>query len=283
MANNIALHQAYLKQLDEVYMADSKSAVLDTEVINSALEGKKFIVDKMELSGLANYDRNTGYVQGDVTLTQEELDPNYDRGRKFSVDTMDDLETGYIAFGKLGAEFERTKVIPEVDAFRFANYAKNAGTTTEGSLTADNIESAIDTAIASLTNSEVPETDRYLFVTPSVYGALKQALPRRFSSEQVVNRNITTFDTMPIIVVPEGRFNTAIELTANGYNATGNKINFLLVHKGAVAQFAKHKASNVISPEDNQSADAYILKYRHYGLSQVYANKTAGIYAHTQA
>jgi hypothetical protein len=132
MANNIALHQAYLKQLDEVYMADSKSAVLDTEVINSALEGKKFIVDKMELSGLANYDRNTGYVQGDVTLTQEELDPNYDRGRKFSVDTMDDLETGYIAFGKLGAEFERTKVIPEVDAFRFANYATNAGTTTEG-------------------------------------------------------------------------------------------------------------------------------------------------------
>ena len=70
MANNIALHKAYLKQLDEVYMAEAKSSVLDTETIDSTIEGKKFTVDKMELSGLANYDRNTGYVQGDVTITQ---------------------------------------------------------------------------------------------------------------------------------------------------------------------------------------------------------------------
>ena len=283
MANNIALHKAYLKQLDEVYMAEAKSSVHDTETIDSTIEGKKFTVDKMELSGLANYDRNTGYVQGDVTITQEELDPNYDRGRKFSVDTMDDLETGYIAFGKLGAEFERTKVIPEVDAFRFANYATNAGNTANGALNADNVGEAIDTAIATLTNSEVPETDRILFVRPSVYGALKQSLTRRFGNEQSINRNIETFDLMPIVVVPEGRFNTEVTLGANGYTADGSKINFLIVHKGAVAQFAKHKASNVISPEDNQFADAYIMKYRHYGLSKVYENKSAGIYAHTEA
>ena len=283
MANAITLHKAYLKQLDEVYKADSKSAILDTEMIDSAKEAKTFTVDKIELSGLANYDRNNGYTAGDVTLTQEEVTPNYDRGRKFSVDAMDDLESGYIAFGKLGAEFERTKVIPEVDAFRFAKYATVAGTKVTGELNADNVIGAIDTAIAELTNQEVPETDRILFVRPSVYGALKQAMPRRFGSEPSIDRNIETFDTMPIVRVPEGRFTTVATLGANGYTADGEKINFLIVHKGAVAQFAKHKAGNVISPEDNQSADAYIMKYRHYGLAHVYENKVKGIYAHTEA
>jgi hypothetical protein len=283
MANAISLHKAYLKQLDEVYKADSKSAILDTAMIDSAVEAKTFTVDKIELSGLANYDRNNGYTNGDVTLTQEEVTPNYDRGRKFSVDAMDDLETGYIAFGKLGAEFERTKVLPEVDAFRFAKYATGAGTKVTGNITADNVVEAIDTAIAELTNKEVPETDRILFVRPSVYGALKQALPRRFGSEASIDRNIETFDMMPIVRVPEGRFTTTATLGANGYTADGEKINFLIVHKGAVAQFAKHKAGNVISPEDNQNADAYIMKYRHYGLAHIYENKTAGIYAHTEA
>ena len=284
MANNIALHEAYLKQLDEVYKRESLTAVLDTEMIDSTIEAKKFKVDKMTLSDLANYDRQTGYVAGDVTITQEEVDPNYDRGRKFQVDSMDDLETGYIAFGKLGAEFERTKVIPEVDAFRLGKYATLAGTTVAADLTADTVIPAIDAAEAELINNEVPDTGNFLFVSAAVYGYLKQKAANRFATatEGTIDRNIEYFDKMKVVVVPQSRFNSTITLTpGGGFVPAGRNINFMIVNKSAVVQFAKHRASNVISPEDNQTADAYILKYRHYGLADVWDNKTKGIYVHT--
>ncbi len=281
MANNIALHEVFLDKLDEIYARESLTSILDTGLIDSKTQtGKKFMIDKMELSGLADYDRNTGYAQGDVTITQEEVDPDYDRGRKFSVDVMDDLETGYIAFGKLGAEFERTKVIPEVDAYRFSKYAQSAGKTATETITGENVLSALETAEAHLIDAEVPTTGNILFVSAEVYGAMKQKAGNRFGTwtDTTINRNIESFDTMPVVVVPKGRFNDDVTLTANGYTAGGSDINFMIVNKGAVIQYNKHRASNVISPEDNQSADAYIMKFRDYALAHVLDNKANGIY-----
>ena len=39
----------------------------------------------------------------------------------------DDEETAGVAFGRLAGEFVRTKVAPEMDAFRFAAYASHSG------------------------------------------------------------------------------------------------------------------------------------------------------------
>ena len=286
MANNISLHEAYLDKLDEVYSRESLTSILDTEMIDSKINtSKKFKVDKMSLSGLGDYSRNTGYVAGDVTLTQEEVDPNYDRGRKFSVDVMDDQESGYVAFGKLSAEFERTKVIPEVDAFRFGKYATLAKTKVSANLTADTTMDAINTAEAAIINAEADLSNCVMFVSADVYGYMKIKAANRFGTwtDTVLDRNITSFDRMPLIVVPKGRFNDTITLGADGFTAAGKDINFLIVDKSAVMQFAKHRASNIISPDENQTADAYIMKYRMYGLADVYENKTGGIYAHTVA
>ena len=283
MANNIALHEAYLKQLDEVYKRESLTAVLDTEMIDSTIEAKKFKVDKMTLSDLANYDRQTGYVAGDVTITQEEVDPNYDRGRKFQVDSMDDLETGYIAFGKLGAEFERTKVIPEVDAFRLGKYATLAGTTVAADLTADTVIPAIDAAEAELINNEVPDTGNFLFVSAAVYGYLKQKAANRFATatEGTIDRSIEYFDKMKVVVVPQSRFNSTITLTpGGGFVPAGRNINFMIVEKSAAIQYQKHLVSKVVAPEENQVSDAWKFFYRSYGIADVYENKVKGIYLH---
>ena len=58
----------------------------------------------------------------------------------------------------------------------------------------------------------------------------------------------------------------------------GLDINFVIVHKPAIIKFDKHIASSLISPDANPDADAYIAKYRKYGIVDVYANKAAGIY-----
>lgn len=63
----------------------------------------------------------------------------------------------------------------------------------------------------------------------------------------------------------------------------GTDINFLIVHKPALIKFDKHVASDVIQPANNPDADAFIIKYRKYGLVEVYENKRAGIYLHNKA
>lgn len=283
MSNNISLHKVYLKSLDEIYKQKCLTSVLDTEEIDSTREAKTFTVDKLEMDGLSDYSRANGYSNGDVTLTQEEKSPNYDRGKKFSVDEMDDVESGYIAFGKLSGEFERTKVVPEIDAFRFAKYAIKAGNGAYGTISSgSDAVSAVETAEATLANKEVPLDNTFIFMTPEFYNLLRAGAINRWSDANgdKVNRKLVEFDDMKVVKVPGGRFFSKCTLSSNGYTNAGVKMNFLIVEKSAVMQFQKHKASNVINPEDNQSADAYILKYRNYGLADVYDNKVDGIYVH---
>ena len=55
----------------------------------------------------------------------------------------------------------------------------------------------------------------------------------------------------------------------------------MVVHKPAVIQFQKHAAPKIISPEQNQKADAWKYGYRNVGVADVYAGKLAGVYCHT--
>lgn len=130
MANSITLFKKYIDLLDEVYQNASVTSALDGDMtlVQMGANTNEIVIPKISMDGLADYDRNGGYVHGDVTLTNETVKFNYDRGRKFTVDAMDNEETAGLAFGKLAAEFIRTKVVPEMDAFRFATYAGTTST-----------------------------------------------------------------------------------------------------------------------------------------------------------
>ncbi|MEG0996980.1 MAG: hypothetical protein RSH26_08465, partial [Clostridia bacterium] len=129
MENSINLAKTYVPLLDEVYKEASKTAVLDgnAELMQAGANANELIIPKMSMDGLADYRRNGGYVNGDVTLTNETVTCNFDRGRMFTVDNMDNVESAGVAFGLLAGEFIRTKVVPELDAFRFSTYAGTAG------------------------------------------------------------------------------------------------------------------------------------------------------------
>ena len=96
-----------------------------------------------------------------------------------------------------------------------------------------------------------------------------------------------------ITKVPSARFYTAIDLLDGKTNGeekggfkkatAGKDINFLIIEKSAVIQFTKHNVNKAIPPEDNPDADAWIFNFREYGLTDVYENKTAGIYLHHKA
>ena len=112
MANSIATFKKYIDLLDEVYKQASLTAVLESDatLARAGANANEIVIPKLSMQGLANYSRNSGYVNGDVTLTNETVQFNYDRGRAFSVDAMDNEETVGVAFGKLSSEFIRTSV-----------------------------------------------------------------------------------------------------------------------------------------------------------------------------
>ncbi|MEE1282743.1 MAG: hypothetical protein UHK60_10945 [Acutalibacteraceae bacterium] len=289
MANNIAKFKKYIDLLDEVYKVNAKTSILDGDntLVRAGANADEIIIPKMTLDGLADYSRNSGYVNGDVTLTNETVKFNYDRGRAFTVDAMDNEETAGIAFGKLSSEFIRTKVVPEVDAFRLATYAGIEGiSSATGTLADGNAAlSAIVAAVSKMDDDEVAEEGRVLFITPTLYNLILNVDTSK--SKEIMSR----FSS--VVTVPQSRFYTAIELadgttggeTAGGFTkaADAKDINFMIVQRSAVLQYPKHVVNKVVSPEENQTSDGWKFFYRSYGLADVYENKVAGIYLHHKA
>ena len=279
MANNIELFKSYVPMLDEVYKAAALTSVLDgaAELAREGVNANELVIPMMSMDGLADYDRNTGYVDGDVTMTNETVKCNFNRGRMFSVDTLDNAETAGIAYGRLASEFIRAKVVPELDAFRLAAYASAEGiskATPAALTTGANVVSALREAANKMDEDEVPAEQRYLFITPTLASLIddldttkSRAILERFAA---------------VVRVPQSRMYTAIDQTNGGYSkAEGAKnINFVVVHKAAAIQFQKHVAPKVITTEQNQSADAWKFGYRNVGIADVYKNKVAGIYLH---
>lgn len=291
MANSITLFKKYIDLLDEVYKVASLTSVLDGDstLVQAGANANEIIIPKISMDGLADYSRNGGYVSGDVTLTNETVTFNYDRGRKFTVDAMDNEESAGLAFGKLSSEFIRTKVAPEMDAWRFAQYAGTTGISkvaAGASLnTGDAVIAAIIEAVNKMDEDEVPQEGRYLFITPTL---LNLAV------------NVDTTKSRAILdgfaqktKVPQSRFYTAIDLkdgTTEGEKVggfakatEGKDINFMIVHKPATLQYPKHTVNKIITPEANQESDGWMFFYRAYGLTDVYENKVAGIYLHHKA
>ena len=292
IANSIGLASTYLPILDEIYKADSKSAILDTaqDRVRWSDEYRTFYLFETDMVGLGDYSRNGGFVRGDVTATWRSYTPQWDRARQFLVDVVDNMESFNMAFGTLAGEFMRTKVVPETDAVRFATYAYNAGTKVSATISssADAI-AAIDTATETLDDKEVPYEGRILFVNPTFYKLIKGGITRMvMNGDKNVNYNVEIFNDMRVITVPSGRFNTSITLAqpsahddAGGYSLAGNKINFMVVHPSAVMQAVKLALPRIFSPQVVQEATAWQYDFRQYHGAWVKHQKTDGVYCHS--
>lgn len=299
MANSITTFKKYIDLIDDVYKENAKTAILDGDnsLVQAGSNAHEIVIPKISMDGLGDYSRNGGYVDGDVTVTNETVEFNYDRGRAFTVDAMDNEETAGVAFGKLASEFIRVKVVPELDAFRFAKYAGISGISKVSAgatlSTGADVIAALRAGTTKMDEDEVPAEGRHLFITPTLYGLVQDMDTTK--SREVMSR----FED--ITLVPQSRFYTAVTLydgktdtsaQDSGVNqkpggfvkaSAAKDINFMIIHGPAILQYTKHTVTKVISPEENQTADAWKFPYRAYGLADVYKNKVAGIYLHHKA
>ena len=305
MANSIELVTKFLPILDEIYQKEAKSSFLEapSTLVQQTQDAKTIKIAKIAMDGLGDYSRNEGFPDGDVTLSWQTHTFTNDRGRSFSVDKMDNVESLSLTFASLMAEFMRTKIIPEVDAYRFAKIASTTdieGTT--GTLTDSTTKAAIVDGLKALENNQVDLSKLVLAMTPDTKYFLENNIQRTvMNGEGGYNQLVETFNTVPIITVPQVRFYDKIDLydgkttgqTAGGYvkhvkgtgegDVAGVDINFILMDRAAAYAITKNAVTRVFSPDVNQKMDAWKVDYRFYHDLFVNDNRKAGIYVHKKA
>ena len=286
MPNTIEYAKKYVPLLDQVYALASLTADLesDPELAKEGANANEIVIPKLEMDGLGKYDRNEGYTKGNVKFKYETVKFNYERGRAFNVDNMDEEETMNVIAPKIMGEFTRTKVAPEGDAFTFAKLAGKTGVSSAtGALaTGEAVVKALRAASTKMDEDQVPTESRILYITPTLKGLIDDLDTTK--SKAVLNK------FSKVVEVPQARFYTTIDLLdgktggeeAGGFrkNTAGKEINFMIVEKSAILKYNKHVVPKIVTPDQNQTADGYIFGYRKYGLVDVYENKLAGVYCH---
>lgn len=284
MSNSIEAAKRYIAALDRAYKAASKSSVLDVNpaFVREADVAGTFYLPKLTLVGLGTYSTTDGFPTGDATLAWTAYTYSQDRGRKFSIDSVEDAEAASAAFGNVASEFMRMHEVPEIDAYRFATIATSAGTDASGTLSdAASVVSALNTAMDALDEAEVPDEDKVLFITAGLLRLARNAASTAATTDAL--------DRATVVVVPQTRFYTGITVdagatgSAGGYSKNGVDINFILMARSAAFCDAKHVALRTFSPEQNQTADAWLYQFRVVHDCWLYDNKDNGVYVHTKA
>ncbi len=288
MANTIASKvELFTKNLDTIAQREALTTDLN---MNQSYVGEfsgagTVKVAKLAMDGLGDYARETGFTNGSVILDWEDLKLSHDRAQGFQVDSQDDDETAAILSANLMSEFERTKVIPEIDATRFAAYAAG-GTTVSGAIAdAAAAAKALRTAETAIEEAEADPKSCILYVNPTFKQMLREAQPYSFADATNPDTTFDTYDGMKIVTVPSARFYTAITLGTNGYSkdSKASVIDFMLVDPDAVIQVAKLEKLRYFAPDVNQAADAHKWQYRLYHDAFVKANSKTSIQLHVTA
>ena len=285
--------------LDKAYFKSALTAFLErpeTEFIG-ANTIKRPIID---IDGAGEYSRSDGYVQGSIDVSYGDYTLEFDRGRSFIIDVLDDDESGFNLYQEAAMEYVRTKEIPEIDAVRFARFAARAGTVEEDD-TPSNWLDAFDTALKTLDDNEVPDENRIAFVSNEAYHGIKKELQQsgRWNMDEVtvgsetagtaISRKIAVLDDVMLIKVAPSRFYDVVETldgTTTGQEAGGfqpeatvsKQLHMIVGHVPAMEAYVKRNVNKIISPEVNQTHDAWKIAYRMHHDGIVADNKVNGLY-----
>lgn len=270
----IQLATKYLPYVDELFTTESKKSL----VTNNSFDwtGAHTIkVYKISTSQMNDYDRpgtgihwsRYGEVKGLDAVT-EEFALKKDRSFTFAIDKLDTDETvQQLQAASALARQMREVVIPEIDSYVYGVMCANAGTIPAAKeLTKDNIFTEILTANNTLDNAEVPETGRYLIVTPDIYVLMKQdrniIMETNVANEMRLKGVIAMIDGLGVIKVPANRLPA--------------KFGFMVAH--SVATVAPTKLEDYKIHQDPPGISGSLVEGRICYDAFVLDNKAQAIY-----
>ena len=326
--NSFELITKYLPSaVDKYFIEDSKTAILEqgSKFVDVNFKEAGYVkIASILLDGLSNYystqssfaaaggtddfpaqdyaayagnvttGARDGFAIGGATLEWEIFRLQYVRGRQFRIDYIEDEESASVVVGNIVEEFNRVKVVPEVDATRFSIIADTCsvslGNLHNEAPTASDIISKFNAAFEWLAEHEVPEEEQIIFVNPAIMTAIRNSTELTkfltqgdYRSAAGIDFTVEKYNGRPIIVVPSNRFFTNVLVTENGYrpNGTASKvINYMVVSKKAVVPIRKLEYSKVYGPELSGLAGfhGYLMNYLIYHGVVIPKNKVVGCY-----
>lgn len=260
--------------------------------------GNEVKIASLAMDGLGDYDRSEGFVKGSVNLTFKTYEMTQDRGRSFTFDENDVDETNFIlTAARVMGEFQRTKVIPELDAYRYSKIATLAiaGSRASGgyTATADTLLTKLLEDIAKVEN-EYGEGDIIITLNRDIATLLdtskeisKQINVGEFQKGSLSMKVKMLNDTYPIIRVPSKLMKTAYTFKsgksgqeAGGFEAAGGAkdINWIISHKAAPIAVSKTDKIRVFDPDTYQKGRMWSADYRKFHDLWVPEQKLAGIF-----
>ncbi len=290
MANTIEYAKVFQKELDKQVLEGSTSGWMEenaSQVIYNG--GSEIKMPKMTMQGLGSYDRDSGYAGGAVTYSFETFTLSQDRGRRFRIDALDVDESGFgLAAANVAAEFQRTKVIPEVDAYRYSALAGAASIRESYTPDKSTVMSDLLSQLSAVRDVTGGEGEAVIIMSRPVYdklmlsSELSSAVDCAQFRQGELEFGVKTVNGVPVIPVPSARMKTAYNFFADGDGGFAPKegakdINWLICPKGAPIAVSKTDNVKIITPEMNQFADAWDIDYRKYHDLFVPENKKAAI------
>ena len=247
--------------------------------------GKEIKIPKMAVQGLANYDRDNGYTQGSVTLEYETRTMTQDRGRQFQLDAMDVDETNFIATAStVMGEFQRTQVVPEIDAYRLSKIATDVITANKSGMIEYGYTPAEATVLRKIKEGiqKIRDAgyngDLVIHATGAVVLELTMFLASKLQTETIsvggIDITVPAIDKAAIIETPQNRMYTAITMydgTTSGQKeggyvkgASALDVNFMILPRVAPIAVSKQDKMRIFDPETYQKSNAWSMDYRRY-------------------
>lgn len=279
----ISLATKFQPYVDEKFTTESKKSLLTNNDFEwSGAHTVK--VYKISTSQMNDYDRNGAKKEtqwsrygevSDLDATTEEFTLKKDRSFTFAVDKLDTDETAQQLQAASALERQqREVVIPEVDTYLYKVMAEGAGTKPEAkSLSEANIYDEITAANEALDNAEVPETERVLVVTPTVFRMIKKSpdiiLNTDITAEMRIKGIVGIVDGVTVVKVPSKRL--------------PENFGFMIAHPSATV--APVKLEDYKIHVDAPGVSGSLVEGRICYDAFVLENKTKGIYyqEHTAA
>lgn len=205
-----------------------------------------------------------------------------DRSTSFMLDAMDVNETNFVASaGNVSSEFQRTQVVPEVDSYRYSKiYAEAEKGRIDYTLDAATVFEAFIDDIAYVQDM-VGENEP---LVASISGIAAAAISKLKDYQKLVdttnfvagtlNTKVKSINDVPLFKVPSARMYTSY-VFKDGKTAgqeqggfekgeTAKQINWIIMPRRAVIAVAKQDNMKIITPEVNQTADAWKIAYRKF-------------------
>lgn len=275
------------------------SFMIDNDLRGKFVGAKTIMIPEANASGLGDYDRDTGFVQGSISVSRTPFTLQMDRGRSFMLDRMDDDESGVADLaGQIMGEFVRTQVVPEVDAYVLSKLAGLA-VTKEQTVTGDPSTGALKIladALGKIQNEVGYDEEIIAFVDSVMWSALqhtpelnRQLVLTDFKRGEL-STTVTSYNGVAILPVPDSRMKSAYTFNdgetdgqeKGGFTPTAaaKSIGVLMMPRHAASLIKKTEQVRVFDPAHNLNADAWKMDYRLYYDVVVKNSIAGGIYTY---